>query len=162
MRVSNHKAWKLISVGYIIIRGSGLCTTLPHISSLHTKKQPCNPTEVGPGDVFRRANVFHVCKIQDDWHEADENKVGTSNDAQKECSLSKFGTAQDHLEEHLRINREEGHECTQSAPLRSRGILQRAHLPSNRHVSGTGPLLSVYHIRQHRQQGRGDQGPVKI
>lgn len=87
-----------------------------HMCTLHTKKQACNPAEVGPGDVFRRANVLHMCKIQDDGHKADENKVGASDDAQKECSLSKFGAAQDHLEEHLRINSESGRECAKSAP----------------------------------------------
>lgn len=93
-----------------------------------TKKQACNPAEVGPGDVSRRANVLHVCKIQDDRHKADENKVGASNDAQKECSLPKFGTAQDHLKEDLRINEEEeGCECTKSVPLeKQRGIAEGA------------------------------------
>lgn len=71
-----------------------------------TKKQACNSTEIGPGDVFRRADVLHLCKIQDDRYKAEENKIGASNDAQKECSLSEFGTAQDHLEEHLGINEE--------------------------------------------------------
>lgn len=104
---------------------SDLCKTLLHKSSFHTKQQSCNPTEVGPGDVSRWADVLHMCKIQDDWHKAEENKVGAPNNAQKECSLSKFGTAQDHLEEHLRTNGEERHECTKSAPSWSAGILQR-------------------------------------
>lgn len=52
-------------------------------------------------------------------------------------------------------------ECTESAPLRSSGVLQRSNLPSTCNVSGTVLLLSVYHIRQHRQQGRGDQSPSK-
>lgn len=51
-----------------------------------------------------------MCKIENDWHKADENKVGASNNAQKECSLSKFGTTQDHLEEDLRIKREQCHD----------------------------------------------------
>lgn len=83
-----------------------------------TKKQACDPAEVGPGDVSGRANVLHVCKIQDDRHKADENKVGASDDAQKECSLPKFGTAQDHLKEDLRIKEEEGCECTKIGPPR--------------------------------------------
>lgn len=159
LTVSNHKTCKRIFMGHITIT---VCTVLLHMASFHTKKQACNPTEVGPGDVFRRANVLHLCKIQDDRHKADENEVGASNDAQEECSLSKFGTAQDHFEEHLRMKQDQRDECNKSAPLRSRGLLQRGHLPSARHVSGTGPLLSVYHIRQDRQQGRGDQSPVKI
>lgn len=77
------------------------------VSSLHTKKQACNSTEVSPGDVLRWANILHMCKVQDDRHKADKNKVGASNDAQEECSLSKFGTAQDHLEEHLKRRREQ-------------------------------------------------------
>lgn len=86
------------------------------MSSLRTKLQACDPTEVGPGDVCERADVLHVCKIQDDRHEADENKVGASNDAQKERGLSKFGTAQDHLEEHLRTSREESVMNAQKLP----------------------------------------------
>lgn len=70
-----------------------------------TKKQPCNPAKVGPGDVRRRADVLHARKIQDDRHKADKNKVGASHDAEKERSLPEFGTAQDHLKEHLRTNR---------------------------------------------------------
>lgn len=66
-----------------------------------TKKKASNPTQVGPGDVCSWANVLHMCKIQDDRHKAEENKVGASDNAQKERRLSKFGTAQDHLEEHL-------------------------------------------------------------
>lgn len=37
--VSNHKTCR-------IVMGC-------HMASFHTKKQACNPTEVGPGDVFR-------------------------------------------------------------------------------------------------------------
>lgn len=91
---------------------------LSQTSSFRTKKQACHPTEVGPGDVCKWANVLHMCKIQDDRHEANENKVGASNDAEKECSLSKFGTSQDHLEEHLRRRRQRGRECTKSAEER--------------------------------------------
>lgn len=75
------------------------------MASFRTKKQACDPTEIGPGDVFKWANVLHTCKIENHWHKADENEVGASNNAQKERSLSKFGTAQDHLEENLRIKR---------------------------------------------------------
>ncbi len=100
-----------------------------------------------------------MCEIQDDRHKADENKVGASNDAQKERSLSKFGTAQDHLEEHLRIKRRRRvvNAMQNLLPEGAEGYCRRAHLPGTCHGSGTGPLLSVYHIRQHRQQGRGDQ-----
>lgn len=97
-----------------------------------------------------------MCKIQDERHKADENKVGASNNAQKECSLSEFGTAQDHLEEHLRTNREESNEST-----KSEGCCRGVQLPSPCRVSGSG-LLSVYHMRQHRQQARGDHSSLKI
>lgn len=60
-----------------------------------------------------------MCKIQHDWHKADENKIGASNDAQKECSLSKFGTSQHHLKEHLRIKRKESDAYIESALFRS-------------------------------------------
>lgn len=135
-----------------------------HLSSFRTKHQACNPAEASPGDLSRWVNVLHVSEIQDERHEADENKVGASNDAKKECSLSEFGTAQDHLEEHLRTSREEGHECIEPAPFKSRGILlaEGCTCQLAAMFSGSGPRLSVYHIRQHRQQGRGDQSSVKI
>ena len=130
------------------------------MSSFHTEQQACNPTEVGPGDVCRRANVLHACKIQDDRHETDENKVGAADDAQKECRLSEFGTAEDHLKEHLRTNSERRVVSAQTLPPRgAEGCCKRVHLPSTCHVSGTGPLLSVYHIRYCRQQGGGGQSP---
>lgn len=57
-----------------------------------TKKQAGNPTEVGPGDVRRGADVLHMGEIQDNRNEADEYEVGASDDAEKKCSLAKFGT----------------------------------------------------------------------
>lgn len=82
---------------------SWFCMKISYLS--YTKKQCCDSTEVGPGDICRRASVLHMSKIQDYWHKTDENKVGASDNAQEECSLSKFGTTQDHLEEHLRIHK---------------------------------------------------------
>lgn len=69
-----------------------------------TEKQACNPAEVHPGDVRWRADVLHPRKIEDDRHAADEHKVGATDDAQEECSLPEFGTAKDHLKEHLRTD----------------------------------------------------------
>lgn len=134
------------------------------VTSFHTKKQACHPTEVGPGEVLRRANVLHACEIQDDRHEADEDKVGASDDAQKERGLSKFGAAQDHLEEHLTTEEDRNDECTKTCALEEH----------SRHCRGRtckliiiippcpwhwGLLPSVDHIRQHRQQDRGDERP---
>lgn len=65
-----------------------------------------------------------MCEIQDDRHEADEDKVGASDNAQKECSLSKFSTAQDHLEEHLKTDGEERRERTKSAPPQQRDVAE--------------------------------------
>lgn len=79
------------------------------MAAFHTKKQACHPTEIDPGDVCKGANVLHVCKIQDHWHKAEENKVGASNNAQEERGLSELGTAQDHFEENLSIRRQQ--EC---------------------------------------------------
>lgn len=100
-----------------------IITRVTDRSAPFTKKQACYSTDVSPGDVCGWADVLHACKIQDDWHEADENKVGASNKAQKECSLSKFGTAQDHLKEHLKTKRNEW-------TCQSRMVTQRLHLPS--------------------------------
>ena len=33
------------------------------LSVFPTKKQACNPTEEGPGDVLRGADVLHMCEI---------------------------------------------------------------------------------------------------
>lgn len=128
-----------------------------------TKKQACDPTEVRPGDVRRRADVLHPRKIEDDRHAADKHKVGASDDAQEECSLPEFGTAQDHLKEHLRTDGRGGGEgassrrravnARKSATRRSRRVLQRRRLPSSCHVCGTRP--TVCHTREHRQR-RGD------
>ena len=79
------KAQKLKFMCVVIMTLSWICTAMLHVTSFHTKQQACDPTEVGPGDVFRRAEVLHVGEIQDDRHEADEDEVGAPHDAQKEC-----------------------------------------------------------------------------
>lgn len=73
-----------------------------------TEKQASNSAEVHPGDVRRRADVFHPREIEDDRHAADKHKVGASDNAEEECSLPEFGTAQDHLKEHLRTDGDGG------------------------------------------------------
>lgn len=94
----------------------GLWNKLLRVTSSFTEKQGCHPTQVRPGEVCKWANVLHVCKIQDDWHEADENKVGAADDAQEERRLSKFGTAQHHLEEHLGIKEKKEMDVEKSTP----------------------------------------------
>lgn len=66
-----------------------------------TQQQGGDTTQVGPGNVAGRAEVLHVCEVEDDGHKADEDEVGSAHNAEEERRLAELGAAQDQLEEDL-------------------------------------------------------------
>ena len=77
------------------------CMRVKVVIECLTQKQSRHPTHVCPGYVTGGAKVLHVREIEDDGHKADENEVGSTNDAQEQRCLTKLGASQDQLKEHL-------------------------------------------------------------
>lgn len=66
-----------------------------------TQPQSCQSTQVSPGQWGQRAPVLNLGEVEDEGHTGDEDEVEEAHGGKEVGHLSKAGTAQKHLEQHL-------------------------------------------------------------
>lgn len=67
-----------------------------------TQPQSCQSTHVSPGQWGEWTPVLHLGEVEDEGHTWDENEVEEAHGGKEMSHFSKVGTAQEHLEQHLR------------------------------------------------------------